>query len=87
MKEYKVPVQSLINHIKTAIDLDPWAQEMAEELLKRHEPVEPEVEIVSENLCVYKCPACHGSYLRRKQKYCGACGQAVKWNEHRKSNK
>ena len=34
MKEYKVPVQSLIDHIKTAVDVDPWAKEMAEELLK-----------------------------------------------------
>ena len=34
MKEYKVPVQSLIDHIKTAMDVDPWAKEMAEELLK-----------------------------------------------------
>ena len=29
-----VPIQSLIDHIKTAIDVDPWAKEMAEELLK-----------------------------------------------------
>jgi hypothetical protein len=34
MKEHKVPVQSLIDHIKTAVDVDPWAKEMAEELLK-----------------------------------------------------
>ena len=34
MKEYKVPIQSLIDHIKTSVDVDPWAKEMAEELLK-----------------------------------------------------
>ena len=33
MKEYKVPIQSLIDHIKTALDVDPLAKEMAEELL------------------------------------------------------
>ena len=40
MKEYeahKVPVQSLIDHIKTAIDVDPWAKEMAEDLLKERQ--------------------------------------------------
>lgn len=37
MKEYKVPVQSLIDHIKTACDVDPWAKDMAEELLKEQE--------------------------------------------------
>lgn len=37
MSEWKVPVQSLIDHIKTAIDVDPWAKEMVEELLKEQE--------------------------------------------------
>ena len=32
-----VPVQSLIDHIKTATDVDPWAKDMAEELLKEQE--------------------------------------------------
>jgi hypothetical protein len=27
--KHNVPVQSLIDHIKTAIDVDPWAKEMA----------------------------------------------------------
>ena len=35
--DWKVPVQSLIDHIKTAVDVDPWAKEMAEELLKEQE--------------------------------------------------
>lgn len=35
--KHNVPVQSLINHIKTAIDVDPWAKEMVEELLKEQE--------------------------------------------------
>lgn len=34
---HKVPVQSLIDHIRTACDVDPWAKEMAEELLKEQE--------------------------------------------------
>ena len=37
MTEHKVPVQSLIDHIKTAIDVDPWAKKMVEELLKEQE--------------------------------------------------
>ena len=35
--KHNVPVQSLIDHIKTAIDVDPWAKEMVEELLKEKE--------------------------------------------------
>ena len=38
MKQYKVPIQSLIDHIKTACDVDPWAKEMATDLLKEQEP-------------------------------------------------
>lgn len=38
MTEHKVPIQSLIDHIKTAIDVDPWAKKMVEELLKEQEP-------------------------------------------------
>ena len=34
---HNVPVQSLIDHIKTAIDVDPWAKEMVEDLLKEQE--------------------------------------------------
>ncbi len=37
MSEWKVPVQSLIDHIKTAVDVDQWAKDMAEELLKQQE--------------------------------------------------
>lgn len=33
MNGQNVPVQSLIDHIKTAVDVDPWAQKMVEELL------------------------------------------------------
>ena len=33
--KHNVPIQSLIDHIKTAIDVDPWAKEMAEELLTK----------------------------------------------------
>ena len=36
MKKYKVSVQQLIDHIKTSMDVDPWAKDMAEELLNEH---------------------------------------------------
>lgn len=45
MKEYKVPIQSLIDHIKTAVDVDPWAKEMAEELLKEVQSAREEEQV------------------------------------------
>ena len=35
--KHNVPIQSLIDHIKTAIDVDPWAKEMVEDLLQEQE--------------------------------------------------
>ena len=81
----KVPVQSLIDHIKTAIDVDPWAKEMAEELLKRDIPRKPKVDID-----VYRCPVCAQRVMEQKMigdnmiaedsfLFCPNCGQAVKW--------
>lgn len=74
MKEYvvKVPVQSLIDHIKTAVDVDPWAKEMAEELLKEQEPLEP----VVDSFMNRRCPKCNAVL---KGKFCFECGQAVTW--------
>lgn len=65
----KVPIQSLIDHIKTAIDVDPWAKEMAEELLKE------QPEIVRCKDCkergTYQCPIYIGGD--------GVCGRPDEW--------
>lgn len=43
------------------------------ELLKKHKPIEPDSEHHS-----FICPMCK-TVLKREQKYCHECGQAVKW--------
>ena len=95
MKEYKVPIQSLIDHIKTSLDVDPWAKEMAEELLKEQEAVEPRLD--ANCVRMFHCGAC-GEYVgfidsdtgdpNEQDNYCRNCGRKVKWNEriHRASN-
>ena len=46
---HNVPIQSLIDHIKTAIDVDDWAKEMLENLLAKRQAIvqtlEKQVEI------------------------------------------
>ena len=79
MKKYKVPVQSLIDHIKTAVDVDPWAKEMAEDLLKLHIPADP----ATDSLRNIRCPQCNtivkGYYSQVLKEYCcQACGQKIK---------
>ena len=76
MKEYKVPVQSLIDHIKTAVDVDPWAKEMAEKLLKEQEAVKPKIDAFGHPYC----PKCK-ILVYETWKFCPHCGQAVKCNE------
>ena len=36
---HDVPIESLIDHIKTSMDVDPWAKEMSEDFLKKFIPV------------------------------------------------
>lgn len=92
MTERKVPVQSLIDHIKTAIDVDPWAKEMAEELLKEHEAVKPK-QIIRKQckkehedgsidyFAEWYCPHCNMLILRGFDnpsiKFCYKCGKPI----------
>ena len=81
MKEIKydhVPVQSLIDHIKTAIDVDPWAKEMAEDLLSRDKPMSPEIE-GDRYSWWYVCSECHGA-INLNDKFCHECGRRQKWD-------
>lgn len=68
-----VPIQSLIDHIKTACDVDPWAKEMAENLLKEHKPVEIEIE-GGGNTWWHVCSECHGA-VDTSDLYCRHCGR------------
>jgi hypothetical protein len=77
--EYNVPVQSLIDHIKTAIDVDPWAMEMAAELLARDIPASAEIE-GGGHTWFYVCGKCHGA-INRGDKFCRHCGNAISWQE------
>ncbi len=82
MKEYRVPIQSLIDHIKTATDVDPWAKEMAEELLKEQEAVKPKTDDAwpsSIKVCGV-CGTCLFAVGDYKPKYCSECGIPVKWS-------
>ena len=87
MAEHRVPVQSLIDHIKTACDVDPWAKEMAKDMLMKFIPRDPECKIYEfsddpgKYLKCYACSVCHKDIESTEQLYCSHCGQAVKWNE------
>ncbi len=86
--DWKVPVQSLIDHIKTAVDVDPWAKKMAEELLKEQEAVEPYMDYDGHD--VWRCGNCGATIFhiehshadedwKNYAKFCRHCGRPVKW--------
>ena len=71
MKQYKVSVQSLIDHIKSAIDVDPWAKEMVEELLKEQqeeiENLKQTAQSMMEGVCLLK--------EQKETELCDRCGR------------
>lgn len=79
MSEWKVPVQSLIDHIRTAVDVDPWAKEMAAQMLRKQIDIPAEIE-GGEHTWFYVCGECHGA-INRDDKWCKHCGNAVSWDE------
>jgi hypothetical protein len=83
-------IQSCIDHIKTAVDVDPWAKEMCEELMQKQIPKKPYRKTIHypymPDLDVCQCPTC----LRRLRTtrttvkgdaHCPKCGQAIDWSE------
>ena len=72
-------IECAIRHIKTAVDVDPWAVEIAVLAMEKQIPAP----IIIENGFV-KCTKC-GKYIRfpliDKYKNCPECGQAIDWKE------
>ena len=73
--KHNVPVQSLIDHIKSAIDVDPWAKEMAEELLKKEVGTMPFCENKDYEQ-YWRCGHC-GTVIRANDKFCHECGRRM----------
>ena len=97
MKYTEDRIQSAIDHIKTALDVDPWAKEICEDVLGREIPKKP----VPLNIYPhgqYKCPSCGNGvtykYGRpvgrfgnitevRRVPRCEGCGQRIDWREEK----
>lgn len=71
--KHNVPIQSLIDHIKTAIDVDDWAKEMVEELLEEQERKKGSWDYGTQ------CSVCKGTIVPPKDRkvrvnFCPWCG-------------
>lgn len=85
-------IESAIRHIETALDVDPWACEIAVIAMKQMIPQKPIKRPVSYNKNLFylycpRCKSCIGIDNRRtgvthaKGNTCDYCGKAIDWGE------
>ena len=89
-------IECAIRHIQTAVDVDPWAVEIAVDAMKKQIPEKPNrtQSENSENIWNLYCPSCGhyigmwNSRLKRRnmcndsnRNICASCGQAIDWTE------
>ena len=91
-EQEKDRIQSAIDHIKTAVDVDEWAAEIAVDAMEKQIPKKPMISIdaYNDNLRHLYCPNC-GSWIgmwnkrlrgidmynKANKNICGKCGQAI----------
>lgn len=75
-------IECAIRHIQTAVDVDPWAAEIAVDAMEKQIPKKA----VGEHYAHMRCPSCNhripsgaGSSSRRRDNWCNYCGQAIDW--------
>lgn len=77
-------VQSCIDHIKTSVDVDPWAQVLCEAIMKRAIPVKPTGKYTQR-----RCGACGtrirsgaGSSSFTRDTVCRNCFTVIDWGNN-----
>ena len=69
-------IQCAIRHIKTSVDVDEWAVEIAVDAMKKQIPKKPTLD----KGWLY-CSVCGKDILMEGYKFCPDCGQAIDWSE------
>lgn len=67
-------IECAIRHIQTAVDVDPWAKEIAVDAMKRQIPEKPTLH----KGWLY-CSVCGKDVLMEGYKFCPDCGQRIDW--------
>jgi len=78
-------IQNAIRHIQTAVDIDPWAMEIAVEAMQKQIPLKPLPKELAERqpfgnnpVYIIPCGSCREP-LNFLFPYCPWCGQAIDW--------
>ena len=89
-------IQCAIDHIKSSIDVDPWAMEIAVDAMEKQIPKEPDKRVDSDFVDLRRlyCSSCGveigvkglvtgalGKY-KGADTFCTYCGQAIDWSDY-----
>ena len=78
-------IQNAIRHIQTAVDVDPWAMEIAVEAMQKQIPKKVNYKVedrfIKSYLSIYSyCPVCEKEVFAGDM-FCVRCGQRICWRE------
>lgn len=78
-------IECAIRHIKTSVDVDPWAVEIAVDAMQKQIPKEPvykkdDIYVKSQFVELPHCPTCNWE-VSTGDMHCFMCGQAIDWGE------
>ena len=73
-------IESAIRHIQTAVDVDPWAVEIAVNAMQKQIPKKVRIEHHPKYGRATFCPNCNRMDVECWS-YCPDCGQAIDWSE------
>lgn len=79
-KQEKDRIQNAIRHIKTAVDVDEWAVEIAVKAMEKQIPKKVRIEHHPKYGRATFCPNCNRMDVECWS-YCPDCGQAIDWSE------
>ena len=88
-------IECAIRHIQTAVDVDPWAVEIAVEAMRKQIPQKAmkSIDAYNNNLYRLHCPTCGALVANGNSRVgfmnkvsngyerCAACGQMIDWEE------
>ena len=74
-------IECAIRHIQTAVDIDPWAVEIAVEAMRKQIPMKVRITTSTK-----RCGNCGRQLsgignIHPERNYCVKCGQAIDWEE------
>ena len=78
-------IECAIRHIKTAVDIDPWAAEIAIDAMRKQIRQRPNYKaedryIKNHFIQISICPICHREIVAGDM-HCIGCGQRISWEE------